>query len=299
MTTAAGAAPGSVGGVGGVVVLTGASSGIGRALALELAARRWPAVSADRPLRARAGGGEAAPRVAPRLVLAARDEERLASVGAACRELGAEVLIVPTDVGDEAACGHLIERAVDKFGRIDVLLLNAGITMWARFEELGDLQVFEQLLRVNYFGSVWPTWYALPQLRSSRGQIVVVASLAGLTGVPARSGYAASKHALFGFFDSLRIELADSGVDITMIAPDFVRTETHQRAIGADGKPLGASPLAGRKIMTAETCARLTVEALERRQRLAILSLRGRLGRFVRLLAPGLIDRVARRAIEG
>lgn len=261
-----------------VVILTGASTGIGRAVALELASR-W--------------------RSGLLLVLAARDCERLEEVAAAVRMRGAEALVVVTDVGDEVACKNLVASTLAACGRIDVLLLNAGITMWANVEELADLTLFERLMRVNYLGSVYPTCHALPALRRSRGQIVVVASLAGLTGVPTRSGYAASKHAQFGFFDSLRIELAGSGVDITMIAPDFVRSEIHERAIGADGRPLGTSPLAGRNIMSAETCAIAIVDALERRRRLAILSLRGRLGRFVRLIAPGLIDGIARRAIAG
>ena len=259
---------------GKVVVLTGASAGIGHALARELAPQ------------------------GPRLVLAARDVARLEAVAAECRHLGAEALVVPTDVGVEADCRRLVARTVETWGRLDVLLLNAGMTMWARCEDLTDLAVYEQLMRVNYLGSVWATHAALPHLRRSvGGQIVVVASLAGMTGVPTRSGYAASKHAQFGFFDSLRIELEGSGVAVTMVAPDFVRSEIHARAIGADGKPLGTSPFADRKIMSAEECARLTVRAMTRRQRLAILSLRGRFGRWLRLLAPSVIDGMARRAI--
>ncbi len=125
-----------------------------------------------------------------------------------------------------------------------------------------------------------------------------MASLAGLTGVPTRTGYAASKHAVIGFYDSLRIELADSGVDVTVIAPDFVRSEIHRRSIGPDGRPLGQSPMQEAHLMTAEECAALTLRAMERRQRMAILSARGRWGRFVRLIAPGLIDRIAARAVR-
>lgn len=256
------------------IVLTGASSGIGRALALELAGER------------------------PRLVLAARDAARLDEVAALCRERGAEALVVPTDVTDETACRALVERAVAAHGGLDVLVLNAGVSMWARFDEIRDLSIFERLMRVNYHACVWLAAAALPHLLRSRGQFVVVASLAGLAGVPTHTAYAASKHALIGFFDSLRAELAGSGVAVTIVAPDFVLSEIHRRALGPDGRALGTSPLQEGRIMTAERCARAIHRAMARRKRLAILSLRGRLGRWVRLLAPELIDRIARRAIE-
>lgn len=259
---------------GRVVVLTGASSGIGRALALALATQR------------------------PRLVLAARDEARLESLAGECRARGAEALVVPTDVGEPTQCARLIERSLAAFGALDVLVNNAGIGMLARFDELTDLSVYERLMRVNYLACVHLTHHALPALVRARGRLVVVASLAGLTGVPTRTGYAASKHALFGFFDSLRIELLQSGVSVTMIAPDFVVSEIHRRAVGPKGQPLGVTPMQEDKLMTAERCAALIVRAMERRQRLQVQSLRGRLGRFVRLFAPRLIDRIALAAVR-
>ena len=259
---------------GKVVIVTGASSGIGRALCLALSPQR------------------------PRLVLAARDEARLEEVAAECRVRGAETLVVPADVGAQADCQRLVARSALAFGRLDALVNNAGIGMLARFDELHDLSVYERLMRVNYLGCVWLTHAALPHLKQSGGRIVVVASLAGLTGVPTRTGYAASKHAVMGFFDSLRIELLGSGVTVTVVAPDFVVSEIHRRAIGPDGRPLGRSPMQESQIMSTETCAALTLRAMERRQRLAVLSLRGRLGRFVRLFAPGLIDRIALKAVR-
>ncbi len=257
-----------------VIVLTGASEGIGRALALELAGRK------------------------ARLVLAARNRERLESVAQECTGLGAQCLVAPTDVADDGQCRALVDAAVARFGRIDVLINNAGSTMWSRFDALADLGVMEQLLRVNYLSAVHLTAAALPWLKQTRGRLAAVASVAGLTGVPERTGYAASKHAMVGFFDSLRIELAGSGVSVTVIAPDFVRSEIHKRAIGPDGRPLGATPMKVERIMTAEECARLAVRAIERRQRLLITSLRGRAGRWLKLFAPGLIDRIAAKAIR-
>lgn len=256
-----------------VVVLTGASSGIGRELARQLAAER------------------------PRLVLAARDEAELENVAASCRALGADCVVVPTDVADPEACRALVKRAVAEFGGVDALFLCAGQDMWSRLDELAELDVLERILRVNYLGCAWTTAHALPHLKERRGRIVVVSSLAGLTGVPTRTGYAASKHALHGFFDSLRIELASSGVSITLACPDFVLSEIHRRALGPDGKPLGTSPMNEARIMTAAKCAALILDAGARRRRLAILSLRGRVGRFVRLVAPGLIDWIAARAV--
>jgi len=257
-----------------VVVVTGASSGIGKALCLALAPER------------------------PRLVLAARDEEQLGRVASACAERGAETLVVRTDVSLEAECRDLVRRAVERFGGLDVLVNNAGIGMIARFDALDDLSVYERLMRVNYLGPVYLTFHALPHLKRSRGLIVAVASLAGLTGVPTRTGYAASKHAVFGFFDSLRVELLGSGVDVTLVAPDFVVSEIHRRAVGPGGTALGESPMQEGRIMTAERCAELVLRAMARRERLLVMSLRGRLGRYVRLFAPGLIDRIALRAVE-
>jgi short-subunit dehydrogenase len=254
--------------------LTGASAGIGRALELELAPQR------------------------PRLVLAARDQGRLQEVAALCRERGAETLVVTADVSLEAECRTLVAKAVERFSCLDVLINNAGLGMIARFDQLQDLAVYERLMRVNYLGCVYLTHAALPHLKQSRGLIVAVASLAGLTGVPTRTGYAASKHALIGFFDSLRVELLGSGVDVTVVCPDFVVSEIHRRSIGPDGKPLGASPMQEDKIMSAEECARRIAAAMARRKRLLVMSLRGRLGRVVRIFAPGLIDRIALRAVS-
>jgi short-subunit dehydrogenase len=171
--------------------------------------------------------------------------------------------------------------------------------MRSRFDELEDLSVYERLMKVNYLGGVYPTYYALPHLKKSGGQIVVMSSLAGLTGVPTRTGYAASKHAVFGFFDSLRIELDGTGVSVTMVAPYFVRSEIHRRAVGPDGKPLGRSAMQEDKIMTAEECAALTVAGMERRARLVITNWRGgRLSRLLRIFAPGVVDGLAKRAVR-
>jgi short-subunit dehydrogenase len=256
------------------IVLTGASEGIGRALALALAKER------------------------ARLVLAARDASRLESLARECRAAGGDAVAVPTDIANAQDCEWLVGEALKSLGGIDVVIHNAGVTMWSRFDAVADLGIFERLMEVNYLAPVRLTALALPHLKSSKGLIVAVASLAGMTGVPERSGYAASKHAMIGFFESLRIELLGSGVGVSVVAPDFVVTEIHNRAIGPDGEPLGASPMVQSKIMTAEDCARRIVRAIERRERLVLMSRRGKVGRWLKLLAPRWLDRIAEKAIR-
>jgi len=259
---------------GKVVVVTGASQGIGKALCLELAVQR------------------------PKLVLAARDASALETVAAECRARGATTLVAPTDVAEEAACRALVERTVERFGGVDVLVNNAGVGMLARFEDVTDLSLYERLMRVNYLGSVYPTFHALPHLKKSRGQIVAVSSLAGLTGVPLRTAYAATKHAQVGFFDSLRIELRGTGVSVTVIAPYFVQSEIRKRSPGPDGRTVEASPVKEAEIMSAEECARLVVKAMEKRQRMLVMSFKGKIGRWAKLVAPGLVDRMAAESVR-
>ena len=257
-----------------VIIITGASEGIGRALALALAPQ------------------------GPKLVLAARSAPRLESLVVELVAAGAEALAVPTDVTDERACRALVDRAVAAYGGIDVLVNNAGGTMWTLFTDITDIGIFDRLMRLNYLGAVYCTYHALPHIVARRGQIVGTSSVAGLTGVPTRTAYSASKHAMFGFFESLRIELIGTGVDITMVAPDYVLSEIHRRALGGDGKAIGKSPMREDKIMTAAQCAALMVDAMTCRRRLLITSSRGRVGRWLKLLAPGLVDRIALKAIS-
>ena len=257
-----------------VVVITGASKGIGAELARQLAAK------------------------GARLALAARSVAELEEVAAQCREKGAQVIVVKCDVAVERDCQALMAGAALAFGGIDVLVNNAGMTMWARFEEIQDLAVLERIMQVNYMGAVYCTKHALPYLRQSKGVLVGVSSLAGRTGVPTRTGYSASKHAMTGFFDSLRIELEGSGVAVTMIYPGFVATGIRENATGPDGKPILVSPVKEGEVMGVEECARLIVAAIEDRKREVIMTARGKIGLWLKLLAPAVVDRIARRAIE-
>jgi short-subunit dehydrogenase len=251
------------------IIITGASSGIGRALAMELASQQ------------------------AHLVLAARDADALGEVAGQCARRGAEALVVPTDVTVEEQCRLLVDRAVERFGGVDVLVNNAGRAMWARFDQLDNLAVMEDLMRVNYLGGVYCAYYALAPLKHARGLIVGMASASGLMGVPMLSGYAATKHAVIGFYDSLRVELAASGVDVTVVAPDFVQSRILARAVDAHGEPLDMSPLDQTRLISAENCARRIVRGMARRKRLVLTSERTAWARWGRILTPWLVDRIA------
>ncbi len=257
-----------------VVILTGASTGIGRELALQLAEQgAW-------------------------LALAARNAAQLEEVAAACRQRGGKAIVVLTDVSAPEQAQALVAATVQAYGRVDTLINNAGISMWSLFEDVEDLNIFEDIMRVNYLGSVYCSYYALPYLKQSKGRLVAVSSMAGKAGVPTRSGYAASKHAMVGFFDTLRIEIANDGVSVTIIYPDFVASEIRSRAYDGRGKALGADPIPEANAMSAAECACLILPAVEKRKRELLMSTRGKLGQWVKLIAPKVVDTIARNAIE-
>ena len=256
------------------IVITGSSEGIGRALALELA------------------------KEGARLTLVARNTARLAEAASQVVAFGGQARAVVADVTVPEEAARIVAAAVETFGNLDVLVLNAGGSMWAPFESMEDPDAAARaLMELNFFACLRLAKEALPHLRRSKGLLVPVASVAGYAGIPTRTLYSASKHALVGFFESLRVELRGSGVGVTIVAPDFVVTELHARAMGADGQAIGHGKLDPRKVMTAEACARLMVRAMENRQRLLVTSARGRFGRWLKLLAPALVDRIAERAV--
>jgi short-subunit dehydrogenase len=260
-----------------VVVVTGASDGIGAEIARQLAARDGRAVA---------------------LVLAARDEAKLDAVAAACARHGAEALAVRTDVADPAQCRALVVAAVERFGHIDVLVNNAGRSAHALFEDVADLRWYEDLMRVNLWGAVWCTQAALPYLKASRGSVVAVSSLAGLVGVPGRTAYSASKFAMTGFFEALRAELKRAGVSVTVAYPGVVDTRIRYRGYNAAGQPMGYSGLREEGAMTVEECARLIIAGMDGRRREVVMTLKGKLGRILKLVVPGLVERIALAALK-
>jgi short-subunit dehydrogenase len=260
-----------------VVVITGGSDGIGAAIARQLAARE------------KSGLG---------LVLAARNAVQLQAVAQECEALGAQALAVPTDVSVQEGCRRLIAAAVERFGTIDVLINNAGRSAHALFEDVADLGWYEELMRVNLWGSVWCTHAALPYLKASHGRIVAVSSLAGLVGVPGRTAYSATKFAMGGFFEALRAELKGAGVSVTVAYPGVVATRIRHRGFNAAGQQLGESLLKEEGAMSAEQCARLIIDGMDRRRREVVMTAKGKLGRFIKLLAPGLVERIALAALK-
>ncbi|RLD86229.1 MAG: short chain dehydrogenase [Bacteroidetes bacterium] len=256
------------------IIITGASSGIGKMLAIRLAEKRM------------------------KLVIAARDKQRLEDVAKVCRSKGSEAVVVVADVANKKACKKIVDEAVNTFGGIDILVNNAGITMWADFETVSNLEALEQIMQVNFFGSMYLTHFALPYLIQSKGQIVGVSSLTGKTGIPTRSIYAASKHAMAGFFDSLRIELKEKGVAVTMIYPGFVSSEVRERALNGEGIPLGKSPVMEKEVMTVEECVRLMLPVIEKRKRELVMTTRAKVGLWLKMFAPEITDNIALKAIK-
>ena len=262
-----------------VTIITGASTGIGEELAYRFA------------------------NLGAHLVLTARRIDELNRVADQVRSLGATsgatVITVAADVSKSDDCKKIIDATLLEYGRIDTLICNAGMTMWAKFADIKDVSILERIMQVNYMGAVYCTHYALPHLIASQGRIVGVASLTALVGVPTRTGYAASKHAMRGFFDSLRIELAENGVSVTMIYPGFVATGIRENATGTDGKPARIDPVNKDNVMSVDECATLIMRAIEARQREVVMTLRAKIGQWVKLIAPGVTDAIAKKAVEG
>jgi short-subunit dehydrogenase len=242
-----------------VVMLTGASQGIGEQLAYQLASQ------------------------GAKLVLAARNVDKLAGVENGCRDRGGEAISVQTDVTDEAQCKRLIEQTVSQYGRIDTLLNNAGKGWPKRFENLASLEHLHNEMNLNYFGLVQCVYYALPYLKQTQGRIVGVGSFGGLVGLPGTIGYNSSKHAMRGFLNTLRGELVDTGVSVTLVFPGAISGEALEATMGENAKRVPT--------MTPERCAELTIRAAASRKRQQILTTQGKFLFWMSLLIPGILDR--------
>ena len=250
-----------------VVIVTGASAGIGKALALQLAEQ------------------------GAKVTIAARRAERLEQVTTECRALGGDSLVVPTDVGDESQCKALIEKTITAFGRLDMLINNAGLAASALFDEFPDLHLFKQTMDVNFYGAVYCTYYALPHLKQSKGRIVAISSLGGKAAIPYNTPYCASKYAMHGFYDSLRMELVQHGVSCTVVCPSWVATEFHESQLNKDGVPRGERGRAyyTKKTMTSDQCAQIVLNAAYKRRREVLMG-PGTLAVWLKVIAPGFLD---------
>ena len=251
---------------GKVIVITGASSGIGLA-----SARLFASLGA-------------------RLSLAARSIDRLEAEAASLASSG-DILCVRTDVSREEDCRNLIEKTVERFGRIDILVNNAGVSMRAMFRDL-DLGVIKTLMDVNFWGTVYCTKYALPYLLESKGSVVGVISIAGYAGLPGRTGYSSSKYAIRGFLDTLRIEHLYDGLHVMVFAPGFTASNVRNAALTADGSRQGKTPRDEGKMMTAERVAEYLAEGLRKRKREMVLTPLGKATVAVHKIFPRITDKV-------
>ena len=259
-----------------VIIITGASDGIGAELARQYAEARGKDVA---------------------LSLAARRLDKLQAVADQCRQSGAQVLARPTDVSDEAECRSLIGDTVKQFGRIDTLINNAGISGHGMLAQVPDLGWYEELIRINLWGSIWCTHAALRHIIEKKGRIAGISSQAGLVGVPGRTAYSTSKFAMNGFFEALRVELLAHGVSVTIAYPGVVATKIRHRGFDAKGQTAGVSSLDERGAMSVETCAKLIRKGVEARDRDILMGNKGRLTRWLKLIAPGLMDKLALAAL--
>lgn len=253
-----------------VVIVTGASSGIGLSTATEFA------------------------RLGAKVVLAARSVDLLQEICSSLNASGSDVMYVVTDVTKEEDCNNLVAQTLEKYGRIDILVNNAGLSMRALFQEV-DISVLKRLFDVNFWGAVYCTHYALPYLIEQKGSVVGVSSVAGFVGLPGRTGYSASKYALHGFLETLRIENLKNGLHVLILCAGFTKSDIRKKALTADGHPQGFTPREEEKMMTPEEVARAMVRALRRRRNYVILTLEGKMTALVKRIAPRLLEYAAYR----
>lgn len=249
------------------IVITGASSGIGEAMAKVYAAQ------------------------GAKVVLGARSVQKLQLLAGDIRAKGGQAAYCGMDVTKPEECRELIETAVREFGGVDVLICNAGISMRAIFDDV-DLDVLHQLMDVNFWGTVNCCKFALPYLQASKGSIVGISSVAGLHGLPGRTGYSASKYAMTGFLETLRIENLKKGLHVMIACPGFTASNVRFSALTADGSQQGETPRDEAKMMTADEVARIVAKGILKRKRLCLMENEGRATHFVKKIAPAFLDRM-------
>ena len=250
-----------------VVIITGASSGIGLACA-------------------RVFYSEGA-----KLVLAARSEDVIKKLADEFNKEEIRAIAVKTDVANESECKNLIEKAIETFGKIDILINNAGVSMRANFLDV-ELDVLRKVMNVNFWGTVYCTKYAYPYIIANKGSIVGISSVAGIHGLPCRTGYSASKYAIQGFLDAIRIETMKKGVQVMTVIPGFISTNIRKTAFVADGSVQGESPRDENKMMSPEELARRIVSGIKKNKRQLATSYEGIFTPIVSLFFPKIADKI-------
>jgi len=250
-----------------VVIITGASSGIGKYLAYEFAAK------------------------GAKVMLTARNGERLSKIVSDINSRGGDTTFCITDVGLESDCKMLIENTIKHFGKINILINNAGISMRALFSEL-KLDVLKEVMNINFWGAVYCTKYAIPHILDSKGSVVAVSSIAGIKGLPGRTGYSASKFALRGFMESLRIENLKAGLHVLIVYPGFTASNIRKTALAANGSQQGESPRNEKKMMSAQEVAENIYKAVKKRKNSIVLSSEGKLTVLINKFFPRMLDKI-------
>lgn len=264
-----------------VALITGASSGIGRALAIE------------------------ATRLGYAVGLMARSAEGLNETVQACKALLGDAtqtnpLQIITTIGDvsiEADCKRFVDDAMAQWGKIDVLINNAGISMRGIFLDT-DLSVLQKLMDTNFWGTVYCTKYALPSLLANKGSVVGISSIAGFKGLPARTGYSASKFAMQGFLESLRCENLETGLHVLIACPGYTESNIRKTALDGQGLQQNESPLKENKLMSAEAVAEATWNAITGKRNYLILTLQGKMAVWINKWFPKLADRLTYNVIK-
>ena len=250
-----------------VVIVTGGSSGIGLACA------------------------EAFGKKGAMVIITGRNGNRLREAAEDLKTKGISIHYIEADAAREEDNQRMVEEVVSRFGGIDILINNAGISMRALFEEL-QLDVFRKVMDINFYGTVYATKFALPHLLESKGSIIGISSINGFRGTPARTAYTASKYAMQGFLEALRTEVMKRGVHVLVACPGFTASNIRNVALTANGGQQGESPRDEDKMMTAEEVAEEIVKATQKRKRDLVLTTEGKLAVFLNKWVPGLMDNI-------
>lgn len=256
-----------------VVLITGGSSGIGKACAERFG---------------REGG---------RICITGRNAENLETTAEELRAKGIEVITVQGDVSNENDCVRMINETLNNYGRIDVLINNAGISMRAFFKDV-NLDVIRKVMEINFFGTVYCTKYALKQLQKYKGSVVGVSSIGGFQGLPGRTAYSASKFAMEGFLKALQLENHNTGLHVMIACPGYTESNIRNVALISDGSIQRESPRDEQKMMTAEEVADHIFNGVKNRKKRIVLTTQGRLTYLLSKLVPGFVDKMVIKTIE-